>query len=60
MIEIIDDFEIEQEAESFFVTLERTDTLSDRIELILPSAEVAIHDNDSKLVTMLGMRSIVC
>ena len=42
------------------MTLERTDTLSDRIELILPSAEVAIHDNDSKLVTMLGMRSIVC
>ena len=47
-ISIIDDTLIEQEEESFYVSLQLTDNTPERVNLILPSAEVTIIDNDGR------------
>ena len=59
MIDIIDDVEIEPEEESFFVALERADTVPDGIQLLERTAEVSIYDNDRKSIPRMQQNNQV-
>ena len=48
VIDIIDDVYIEQEAESFFVTLNGTENLPEKVKILQRSAEIIIYNDDGK------------
>ena len=49
MVPIIDNVQMEQPEESFFVTLTNTDDTPDRVVLTRHNAEVIIKDDDGKI-----------